>query len=929
MKHVIVWVLGLFISGAGFAQSVCGFDALHEYHLKSDPDYAKRMRINDQSIKDYILKHPELMIAGRTNETVYTIPVVVHVLHTGDTVGSIYNPSDDRIINAINYMNDLYSGNYSWVGGLNGAKDIGIRFVLAKRDPNCNPTNGIVRVNAATQITNYVDNGMPTSNSTLESQIKSVSRWDPTRYYNIWVVNKINGADGTSGQFIAGFAYFPGSNSNLDGTVALATSIREDNKILTHELGHAFNLYHPFQGSSNSSQCPSNGDCLSEGDRVCDTDPISYNVTNGSVNFSCRTGNNPCIGVPYSENTESNFMGYTSCFTLFTLGQKARMRASMLMPSRSSLASSTGSIPPDQNPACPPKINFTSSSTIVAENKEVVMGCSGYKDYTYSLSIVSGSSANATVTLSPTGTATAGVDYQIFTNGNTTAPSNIITFPAGVSGTQNFMVRVMDDADLESAENITLNYTVSGGNALKGEAIPTMNITIRDNDSLPLAPNAVSAFETGVYNATLGQQGTPFRGSKLKHRVQYLFSAAELLAAGIKPGQQIRGVSLFVTSKISNTAFTGFSVSVGQTTFALSNFRNVTPVFSGDLNTVAGENRIDFTTPFTWNGTSNLVVQFCYENTNTTSNDVIQAQNNALGTGAPASCFADLTTETTSGCGLPAIATSTARAVIKFFATVPGNMVASNTSSNSEAWLGPNADVYFFNASGQIISRIKNLSAFDYGCTTVQVDRSGSATSSFWSNDPLYGLSQKTFKVTPKNPNPNGNYEISLYYNNAEKSGYETSTGLAWATVQMVKSEGSISGITPSSQQPTTVTVNNNATKSGYGSDHIVTATFTNGFSGFAVGSPGVATSVSNLSLLKGVHVYPNPVQKQVNLQFDQSHRDVSLRLLTVDGRVLQIENINGSMKNHILNIEQIQPGYYLLEVMTSEGRKTLPIIKQ
>jgi hypothetical protein len=145
----------------------------------------------------------------------------------------------------------------------------------------------------------------------------------------------------------------------------------------------------------------------------------------------------------------------------------------------------------------------------------------------------------------------------------------------------------------------------------------------------------------------------------------------------------------------------------------------------------------------------------------------------------------------------------------------------------------------------------------------------------------------------------------------------------------MVKSEGSISGITPSSQQPTTVTVNNNATKSGYGSDHIVTATFTNGFSGFAVGSPGVATSVSNLSLLKGVHVYPNPVQKQVNLQFDQSHRDVSLRLLTVDGRVLQIENINGSMKNHILNIEQIQPGYYLLEVMTSEGRKTLPIIKQ
>ncbi|MFN5334845.1 MAG: T9SS type A sorting domain-containing protein, partial [Bacteroidota bacterium] len=302
---------------------------------------------------------------------------------------------------------------------------------------------------------------------------------------------------------------------------------------------------------------------------------------------------------------------------------------------------------------------------------------------------------------------------------------------------------------------------------------------------------------------------------------------------------------------------------------------------------------------------------------------------NALGTGAPASCFADFTTETASGCGLSASATSTARAVIKFFATVPGNMVASNTSSNSEAWLGPNADVYFYNTSGQIISRIKNLSAFDYGFTTVQVDRSGSATSSFWSNDPLYGLSQKTFKVTPKNPNPNGNYEISLYYNNAEKSGYETSTGLAWSTVQMVKSEGAISGITPSNQQQTTVTVNNSATKSGYGSDHIVTATFTNGFSGFAVGSPGMATSVSDLSVLQGVSVYPNPLQKHLFIRFDEQQRNVSIRLLSADGRIIRTEKINGALINHTIQTENLQPGYYLLDIITDEGKKIIPLIKQ
>jgi hypothetical protein len=932
MKHLLMWFLGILCSVAGFSQPVCGFDEIHERHLKTDPDYAKRMRMNDQEIRSYILKHPELMVAGRTNETVYTIPVVVHVMHTGDSVGSIYNPSDEQIINAINYMNDVFSGAYSWVGGLTGAKDIGIRLVLAKRDPNCNPTNGIVRVDASS-LSGYTQGGIATSGTSAgvpELSVKNLSRWDPSRYYNIWVVNRINGADGTSGQFVAGYAYFPGSNSSVDGTVALAISMREDNKILTHELGHAFNLYHPFQGSSNTSQCPTNVDCLSEGDRVCDTDPISYNVTNGSVNFGCRTGNNGCSGTQYSELTESNFMNYTNCFTLFSLGQKARMRAAMLLTSRASLATSTGSIPPDQTPACPPKVNFTIASSTTNENKAISTTCSGYKDLNYSISIVSAPSANATVTLLPSGTATQGVDYQIYTQGNTTTPSNTIIFPAGVAGSQNFTVRVMDDADVETDENILLNFSVTGGGSLKGEGIPSLNINLKDNDSVPLYPGSVAPFNIGIFNATLAQQGTPFRGSKLKHRIQYIYSATELLAAGIKPNQRISGLSLFVTSKISTAPFTGFTVSLGQTTFTLSGFRNVpTVAYSGNLSTVLGENKIDFTTPFTWNGTSSLVVQFCFENAIATANDAIQAQSNALNTGAPASRFADFNTDINSGCLLTeSQATSTSRALIKFFATVPGNNVDADISS-TQAYLGPNSDTYFFNNNGEILARIKNLSDFDYGCTTVEVDRSGSSALPFWSTNPLNGISSKTFKVTPKNPNPNGSYQISLYYTNAEKTGYETATGLAWSSLQMVKSEGAISGINPANQQSNTVTVNNSVSKSLYGTDHMATATFNNGFSGFAVGSPGVATSVNELNVLKGVRVYPNPVGKQINISFDKQQRNVSLRIMSADGRVLYVEKLNGSMQNHMIATDQLIKGIYLLEINAEEGRRTLTFVKQ
>jgi hypothetical protein len=605
------------------------------------------------------------------------------------------------------------------------------------------------------------------------------------------------------------------------------------------------------------------------------------------------------------------------------------MRAAMTLSSRSSLATSTGSIPPDQSPACPPKVNFNIASAGLTETKEVITGCTGYKDYTYTISIVSPPSANAIVTLTPTGTATQGVDYQIFTQGNMTTPSNTIIFPSGSSGNQSFVVRVMDDADVEDAENIVLNYSVTGGGALKGEGIPTFTIGLKDNDKAPQAPNSIVPNTVGNYNGTLGQQGTPFRGEKIKHRIQSIFLASELLAAGIQPGQSVRALSLFVVTKNSTIPFTGFSVSMGATTLtSLANgFRGTTTNFTGTLNTVVGENKIDFTTPFVWNGTSNVVVQFCYENTSVTSNDVVQAQGSAL-SGGTATCGSDYTTETSEGCALSRALNFTSRPVIRLYATVSGNPVSTAITS-TQSYLGPNANVYFMNTNGEIMARIKNLSAFDFGCTTVEVDRTGAGTSPFWSNDPLYGVTQKTFKVTPQNPNPNGNYEISLYYNNAEKAGYESATGLSWSTAQMIKSNGAVSGITPTNQQTTTVSVNNNAGKAAYGSDHIVTATFTNGFSGFAVGSPGVATSVSNMNVIQGVSIYPNPVHKQLYLQFYQPQRNVTLRVLSIDGRVLHTESLRGSIQNHTMQTGKLLKGTYMLEVHTAEGKKVLPLVKQ
>ncbi|MEP6748951.1 MAG: zinc-dependent metalloprotease [Bacteroidota bacterium] len=351
-----------------FSQAICAFDHVQERLLKGDSAYRKSFLANEAKIQQFIRKHParpqSALRGSSINVSPYLIPVVVHVIHTGGAIGSIYNPTDAQITGAINYLNQVYNGTYP---GLEGVGDLGVQFVLAARDTNCNSSTGIDRLDGSSLV-NYAANGVNSSNTTgvSDQTLKNFDRWDPVNYYNIWVVNKIDGQDGTSGQFVAGYAYFAGSPASYDGTIMLATQMITGQKTLPHEIGHALALYHPFQNSTDKDSCEIQTDCTANGDKVCDTDPISFNQLGGVVDFTCRTGTNACTGTAYSINTEHNFMNYTSCYTLFTAGQSARMQAAMALPSRQSLVNSSaiGAYPTYNTPvaSCTPATGATGLS---------------------------------------------------------------------------------------------------------------------------------------------------------------------------------------------------------------------------------------------------------------------------------------------------------------------------------------------------------------------------------------------------------------------------------------------------------------------------------------------------------------------------------------------------------------------------------------
>lgn len=851
MKQLLHAILFLFLTHISFSQPICGFDDLQKQLLK-DPLEVKRQEVSELQIQQYInqgvLPQPQGI-----GTALYTIPVVVHVIHTGGAVGSIYNPSDDQILSVISYLNQCYDGTANNFAG--GAGDIQIQFVMAKRDPNCNATNGIDRVNG-NSLTEYTDFGVVryTDAGVSDLELKNQSRWDPSNYYNIWLVNKIDNKDGTSGQYVAGYSAFAGSSPLVDGIVMLSTEMFVGSKVLPHEIGHALNLYHPFQGSSVKTSCPTNNNCSVDGDKICDTDPISYNAdVDGVVDFTCRTGVNKCTNTTYSTKTENNVMNYTNCFTLFTPNQKTRMLAAMSLPSRVSLVNSpalqetyAGAQP------CAPKINFELSASTVTETTTSAVDCRGYKDYTYNLTIGSSPAATATATLSATGTAIANVDYIVTTNGNFVTPSGTITFPAGARNNQPFTVRVFDDAAIEPSQTLILNYTVSsgGGNAVKGEGNTVLTITIKDNDVVP-QPYISRGARIGTPTYTLGTStdgSIPFDSKLISKKTTVLYKASELTAMGFTAGS-ITSFGFYL-NKNSSRAFKTMEIRMGQTTLEYlidnggANGVAVNLVKSlASYNTVNGLNLFALDAPFTWNGTSSIAVQVCYNNVTAAA-----AESSDVGIG-----YSDGGSEMQGNTYFANISCATNYSNINYYQAgvkpVGYFIVGSNgpqietlQNASATAYLGPFQEVYFYNSTGNILARIKNLSAFDYGCTQVTIDRAGSTSKGYINNIASNAVADKTISVVPANNNPNGAYDITFFYKSAEVTGWKQATGQFWQNAKILKTPAAVSTYTPG-QVPQGLVQAGAGVAGFYGTDSTITASFTTGFAGFAVGNPQIAAA--------------------------------------------------------------------------------------
>ncbi len=275
---------------------------------------------------------------------VSSIPIIFHIIHNGETVGSGDNISATYINAQLQQLNH----DFRRILGTSGYNDdpVGadteIEFCAAALDPSGNPLAepGINRIDRSTfgwsapPYGSCIDDDF--NDAYIENTIKPQSQWDPDQYLNVWVMDLTCS--------ILGYAQFPstsglsglgnnGGPASTDGVVLLTSSIGstgtpQGNGVYnkgrtgTHEIGHFFGLRHIW------------------GDQSCGTDYCA----------DTPEAEGPASGCPDDTTCDDirdmveNYMDYSydDCMNIFTGDQKTRMQTVMLnSPRRGILANST------------------------------------------------------------------------------------------------------------------------------------------------------------------------------------------------------------------------------------------------------------------------------------------------------------------------------------------------------------------------------------------------------------------------------------------------------------------------------------------------------------------------------------------------------------------------------------------------------------
>ncbi|MDX2360645.1 MAG: M43 family zinc metalloprotease [Crocinitomicaceae bacterium] len=295
--------------------------------LRANPQIAQEFA-NDALIRQQEAENGVPVPKG----TVYTIPVVFHILHNGGDE----NVSEEQIYNALDVINrDFRLMNADTADIVTQFKpllrDVEIQFALATIAPDGTCFPGYTRTQSALAFDG--SSGTDQKNAVKNNNNVYQGNWPSDEYLNVFVVADAGGA--------GGYTMKPSNWGNeLDmgrGIFIMYTQFGEieessltAGRSLTHELGHWFNLSHTW-GDSNNPGCDGTStnpaDPCYQANNCNDDDGINDTPDCIGGTGGCNLNDNGCGPIANAQN----YMDYyLSCQSMFTTEQVDEMRDAVI-----------------------------------------------------------------------------------------------------------------------------------------------------------------------------------------------------------------------------------------------------------------------------------------------------------------------------------------------------------------------------------------------------------------------------------------------------------------------------------------------------------------------------------------------------------------------------------------------------------------------
>lgn len=827
----------------------------------------------------------------------YVIPVVVHVVHNGDALGTGENITDAQVQSQIQVFNEDF-GKLAGTPGDGAGVDTGISFCFAQVDPDGNPTNGITHDN--------LGQASWDSMADIDANLKPATIWDPTKYLNLWTCRFGGGMASTLGyaQFPTGSGQ-PGmptggcdaAEASSDGVISAYSTFGsrtiypsgiyagtqyDKGRTMTHEVGHMLGLRHLW----------GDGDCTV--DDFCADTPNCDGAYFGAGPAPTQCGNTRQI---------ENYMDYSDdvAMNIFTQDQADRMIATLENADRRvGLLNSTVC-----NPI--PNIQFTGNAceTSAISTDEATGVCGAFNDINVTLDIDMADSADAVVTFAVNGGSTAveGIDFDIQT------PT--VTFATGDNTDKTLVLRIYNNDFVDGNRTAIIDFTVSGsGTAVANmdrnsysvtianddaDVLPNGVITVFSEDFDPLTNDFIIADQDGDGN-NWGISNEAAFGSTVGFTGDFLLSRSWVGGPGLNPNNFITTADpIVLPTGLSNLELSFDSGTIEADPYQYEQY-SVYLTASNDPATIEATTAL-------YNETLSAPAAF-----NTRTINLAALATTAAGTPMYLT-FRHHDTFNMNTLIIDNISISASY--------VTGVQTAVNTGTPDSDALSSAGKVYATNlADRNIMADLTNNDGVDYGCVSTSVSRASGPAQMYQVTGAANYVMGKTFTITPGTVQASGNATLKFYFTAAEIAQWVSDTGNVQGDLRIIKDNG--------------VTQEIIATTSGTFGTHVtLEGTSTTGINGTYYFGREQSLSVSE-NQFNVFNVYPNPSNGEVSISLSTSN-DVELSLFDIRGRKVygQLHSNTSDTFNEKIDFSSLSSGVYMLDVQSGSKRAIKKLVIQ